>query len=148
MKLSLFSDYALRTLMYAALKDDTVQIDEITAAYGISRHHLSKIVQFLGQQGYLETQRGRGGGMRLGRKPGDIRLGALVRQTEDQSAIVECFDPATNTCPLNGCCALKRALAEALAAFYASLDRLTLSDLVSGPQRSAMQRILLGGRTS
>lgn len=147
MKLSLFSDYSLRTLMFAALRDDTVQIDEVTAAYGISRHHLSKVVQFLGQQGYLETQRGRGGGFRLGRKPTDIRIGALVRLTEDHSAIVECFDPATNTCPLNGCCALKRALAEALAAFYASLDRLTLNELVNGPQRAAMQRVLLGGRT-
>lgn len=147
MKLSLFSDYSLRTLMYAALREDTVQIDEVTAAYGISRHHLSKVVQFLGQQGYLETQRGRGGGFRLAREPASIRLGALVRQTEDRSAIVECFEPETNTCPLSGCCALKRALAEALAAFYASLDRLTLADLVSGPQRTAMQRALLGGRT-
>lgn len=146
MKLSLFSDYALRTLMYTALRDDTAQIEEVTAAYGISRHHLSKVVQFLGQHGYLETQRGRGGGFRLARAAATIRIGALVRLTEDCAAIVECFEPTTNTCPLNGCCALKRALAEALAAFYSSLDRLTLADLVSGPQRAAMQRVLLGGR--
>lgn len=144
MKLSLYSDYALRTLMYVALKDDTVQIDQVTAAYGISRNHLSKIVQFLGQQGYLETQRGRGGGFRLGRPANEIRIGALVRLTEDEAVIVECFDPATNTCPLHGCCALKRLLSEAIAAFYATLDRVTLVDLIAGPHRAAMQRILLG----
>jgi Rrf2 family nitric oxide-sensitive transcriptional repressor len=144
MKLSLFSDYSLRTLMYAALNDDAVQIDAITAAYGISRHHLGKVVQFLGQHGYLETQRGRGGGLRLGRPAETIRVGALVRLTEGHAALVECFDAASNTCPLDGCCALKRALAEALAAFYTSLDRFTLTDLISGPQRAAMQRALLG----
>lgn len=144
MKLSLFSDYSLRTLMFAALKRDAFQIDEVTAAYGISRHHLAKIVQSLAKLGYLETQRGRGGGIRLALAPEDIRLGKLVRETESQPVIVECFDPATNTCPINGCCRLKGLLAEAMGAFYTSLDRYTLQDLVSGPQSRKMKAALLG----
>jgi Rrf2 family nitric oxide-sensitive transcriptional repressor len=147
MKLSLFSDYSLRTLMYAALAEERFQLDAVTAAYGISRHHLAKVVHQLGKLGYLETQRGRGGGLRLARPAEDIRIGALVRETEQQAVLVECFDPATNTCPLNGSCRLKGLLAEALSAFYASLDRYTLRDLVSGPHRARMNRTLLGGTT-
>lgn len=147
MKLSLFSDYSLRTLMYAALTDDRFQLDEVTAAYGISRNHLAKVVHQLGKLGYLDTQRGRGGGIRLARPTEDIRLGKLIRDTENQTVLVECFDAATNTCPLNGSCRLKGLLAEALTAFYTSLDRYTLRDLVSGPHRARMSRTLLGGAT-
>lgn len=145
MKLSLFSDFSLRTLMYAALTEERFQLDEVTEAYGISRNHLSKVVHQLGRLGYLDTQRGRGGGIRLARPPEDIRLGKLIRETENHLGLVECFEPATNTCPLNGSCQLKGLLAEALAAFYASLDRHTLRDLVSGPHRARMRRTLLGG---
>lgn len=143
MKLSLFSDYSLRTLMYGALTGELFQLDAVAAAYGISRHHLAKVVHHLGQLGYLETQRGRGGGIRLARPAEDIRLGKLVRETEQQPALVECFDAATNTCPINGSCRLKGLLAEALNAFYASLDRYSLRDLVSGPHRARMTRTLL-----
>ena len=143
MKLSLFSDYSLRTLMFAALKDDLFQLAEVTTAYGVSQNHLAKVVHQLGKLGYLETQRGRGGGIRLARTPEDIRIGKLVRETENQTVLVECFDDATNTCPLNGSCRLKGLLTEALSAFYISLDRYTLRDLVSGPQRARMGRILL-----
>lgn len=142
MKLSLFSDYALRTLMYAAMKEDVFLLDDVTSAYGISRHHLAKVVHSLGKLGYLETRRGRGGGIQLGRAPEDIRLGQLVRAMEDQPVFVECFDAATNTCPINGRCRLKGLLAEALNAFYASLDRYTLRDLVTGPHRNRMSRAL------
>jgi Rrf2 family nitric oxide-sensitive transcriptional repressor len=144
MKLSLFSDYSLRTLMFAALKGEVFLIDEVTAAYGISRNHLAKVVHNLGKLGYLDTQRGRGGGIRLAIAPEEIRIGKLVRETENQSVIVECFDPATNTCPISGCCSLKGLLAEAMGAFYSSLDRHTLRDLVSGSQRNRMTRVLLG----
>lgn len=144
MKLSLFSDYSLRTLMYGALTEELFQLDGVTAAYGISRHHLAKVVHHLGKLGYLETQRGRGGGIRLARPAEDIRIGKLIRETEQQTPLVECFDAATNTCPLNGSCRLKGLLAEALGAFYASLDRYTLRDLVSGPHRARMTRTLLG----
>src|SRR5688572_9874414 len=98
MKISLFSDYSLRTLMYAALIEHRFQLDEVTAAYGISRNHLAKVVHQLGKLGYLDTQRGRGGGSRLARPAEDIRLGKLIRETENQIVLVECFDPATNTC--------------------------------------------------
>jgi Rrf2 family nitric oxide-sensitive transcriptional repressor len=142
MKLSLFSDYSLRTLMFAALKEDLFQLDEVTVAYGISRHHLAKVVHRLAKLGYLETQQGRGGGIRLASKPETIRIGELVRKTENQSVIVECFDAKTNTCPIIGSCRLKGLLAEAVNAFYDSLDRYSLKDLVSGPHRARMSRTL------
>jgi Rrf2 family nitric oxide-sensitive transcriptional repressor len=148
MKLSLFSDYSLRTLMYAALTDDLFQLDEVTAAYGISRNHVAKVVHQLAKLGYLETQRGRGGGIRLARAAVDIRIGKLVRETESQTVLVECFDAASNTCPINGSCRLKGLLAEAMSAFYATLDRYSLDDLVSGPHRARMQRTLLGPRSA
>ena len=82
MHLSLFSDYSLRVLIYAALKKSAFQLDEVTAAYGISRHHLGKIVHNLSKLGYLHTRRGHGGGIQLARRPEDICIGALVRATE------------------------------------------------------------------
>ena len=143
MKLSLFSDYALRTLMYAAVKEDRFQLNEVTKAYGISRNHLAKIVHSLAQLGYLETQQGRGGGIRLAMTADNIRLGKLVRETENNAVIVECFDVATNTCPISGSCRLKGILAQAMNAFYANLDHYSLQDLVSGPHRARMIRTLL-----
>jgi len=144
MKLSLFSDYSLRTLMYAALKEDVFQLDEVTTAYGISRNHLGKIVHGLAKLGYLDTQRGRGGGNCLAMSASEIRIGKLIRETENQTVIVECFDASTNTCPINGSCRLKGLLAEAMQAFYASLDKYSLQDLVSGPHRARMSRTLFG----
>jgi len=142
MKLSLFSDYSLRVLMYAALKEGPFLLDDVTGAYGISRNHLAKVVNRLSQLGYLSTQRGRGGGIRLAQSPGEIRIGKLLRATEEQAVFVECFDPATNSCPLIGSCQLKGVLAQALHEFYRSLDRKTLEDLVTGPQRQAMGKVL------
>ena len=143
MHLSLFSDYSLRVLIYAALKKSAFQLDEVTAAYGISRHHLCKVVHNLSKLGYLDTRRGRGGGIRLARPPEDIRIGVLVRETEGNSVMVECFDAATTTCRISDCCRLKGALAAALDAFFESLDRHTLRDLVSAPQHRHMSKILL-----
>lgn len=143
MKLSLFSDYSLRVLMYGAVKDDAFQLDEVTDAYGISRHHLAKVVHHLSKLGYLDTRRGRGGGIRLAKSPEDIRIGRLVRETEEEPAIVECFDAATNTCKLASHCRLKGVLAGAMGAFFAALDEHTLKDLVTGPQASRMSKVLL-----
>lgn len=143
MRLSLFTDYSLRVLMYAALKGDAFSISEVTSAYGISRNHLVKVVNFLGRLGYLDTRRGRGGGLSLGMAPEAVRLGLLVRRTEGAPPVVECFDPKTNSCPINGMCRLKGILSEAVAAFYESLDRHTLADLVSGPWRQQLSSILL-----
>ena len=145
MKLSLYSDYSLRVLMFAAVKGEAFQLEEVASAFDISKHHVAKIVQGLSKLGYLDTRRGRSGGIQLARPPEDIRIGKLVRETEDQPIMVECFDAASNTCRLDGCCKLKAALAKARKAFYDSLDEHTLSNLVSGPQRSRMIKMLLPG---
>jgi Rrf2 family nitric oxide-sensitive transcriptional repressor len=143
MQLSYFSDYSLRVMMYAALHEGAFQLDDVAKAYGISRHHLGKVVQNLARLGHLKTRRGRGGGIQLAVPAGRIRLGELVRATEDQPVIVECFDPVKSKCVLGGSCLLKGILGEARSSFYATLDRHTLSDLVSGPQRSRMKQILI-----
>lgn len=145
MRLSLFTDYSLRVLMFAALKEGgEFSLSEVAGAYGISRHHLVKVVNHLAKLGYLETRRGRNGGISLAKKPQDIRIGMVVRRTESSSAIiVECFDPQVNTCPLNGMCRLKGVLGEASLAFYNTLDRHTLADLITGPERQRMKDVLL-----
>lgn len=134
MKLTLFSDYSLRILMFAALRDDKqFSVDEVAQVYGLSRHHAAKAVNFLTQRGYLRAQRGRGGGIQLGRDPQEICVGKLMREMENNSPLVECFDVATNTCPLIQACALKHALGQAWAAFFNTLDGYTLADLVRKP---------------
>jgi len=143
MKLSLFTDYSLRVLMFAALKGESFSLSEVAESYDISRHHLVKVVNYLAKLGYLETRRGRGGGIALGMKPEDIRIGMVVRRTEDSPFIVECFDKQHNTCPINGSCRLKGALAQAVNAFYETLDRHTLRDLVGGTEGARLNRILL-----
>ncbi len=148
MKISLFSDYALRTMMFAAIKGDSFQLDEVATAYQISRHHLAKIVNYLSKNGYLETTRGKGGGITLSLHPKDIRIGSFVKETESQSYILECFDVKNNTCPINGSCKLKGIVAEALEAFFTSLDKYTLHDIVTGPNRTRMVRILLDERVT
>ncbi len=143
MKLSLFTDYSLRVLMFAALKGESFSLSEVAESYDISRHHLVKVVNYLAKLGYLETRRGRGGGIALGMQPEDIRIGMVVRRTEDSPFIVECFDKQHNTCPINGSCRLKGALAQAVTAFYETLDRHTLRDLVAGVDGERLNRILL-----
>ncbi len=142
MKLTLFSDYSLRILMFAALREDLqFSVDDVAQTYGLSRHHAAKSVNFLTQRGYLRAQRGRGGGISLGQAPAEIRIGQLVRQTEKGSPLVECFDAASNTCPLIRGCLLKHALSQAWNAFFLTLDGYTLADLVRkpGPLRRALE---------
>ncbi len=135
MQLTQFSDYALRTLIYLALQRDRLStIEEIARAYKISESHLTKVVHRLGKLGVAETQRGRRGGLRLGRRPEEINIGWLFRQTEENLALVECFDAAHNTCPIAPVCGLSIALNEALKAFMAVLDRYTLADVMHNPQ--------------
>ena len=133
MRLTRFTDYSLRTLIYLALHGDRLaSIADIARAYRVSENHLTKVVHRLGQIGLIETVRGRQGGLRLARPAAEIGLGDVVRQTEESLAIVECF--ASATCPLTGACRLECALQEALAAFLAVLDRYTLHDLLAfGP---------------
>jgi Rrf2 family nitric oxide-sensitive transcriptional repressor len=131
MQLTQFSDYSLRTLIYLGLREGSLAtIEEIAAAYGISESHLTKVVHKLGRLGVIDTVRGRGGGMRLSRRPADINIGATVRLTEGNLTIVECFDVAHNTCPIAPVCGLNGALGEALEAFMAVLDRYTLADII------------------
>lgn len=135
MQMTQFSNYAVRTLMYCALRPGQVcRVRDIAGAYGISEHHLMKVVQTLGQMGIVDTLRGRGGGIRLARDPHDIVIGEVLRVTEANLNIAECFDGATNTCPLSGACRFKRALARALEAFFLVLDGYNLADFVMQPQ--------------
>lgn len=144
MRLSSYTDYALRTLVFLALRpDELATIHEIAETYEISRNHLMKVVQQLSLLGFVESVRGRGGGLRLGRRAEDIRIGDVVRATEQDLDIVECFSSpaAPGGCRLASGCVLKSALQEALQAFLGVLDDYTLADLVK-PRRSLSQ--LLG----
>jgi Rrf2 family nitric oxide-sensitive transcriptional repressor len=136
MRLTTFADYSLRALMYVGTKGDELStIDEIADAYRISRNHLMKVVHRLGQLGYVETVRGREGGMRLKRAPGEINLGTLVRDVEESLAIVECMEGGAGKCCIEPACTLKGILTESLGAFLAVLDRYTLADLLKPRRR-------------
>lgn len=140
MRLTQFSDYSLRVLIHAALKGGTFcTVNEIATAYGISRNHLMKVVQGLARLGYVETVRGKNGGLRLARPAASIRLGQLVLETEGDFALVECMGPA-NGCPIHACCAAPSMLDEALRAFIAVLDRYSLADIArkDEPLRAAL----------
>jgi Rrf2 family transcriptional regulator, nitric oxide-sensitive transcriptional repressor len=129
-RLTSHSDYALRFLIYCALKPGTrVTIAEAAAAYGISRHHLMKIAQKLVLGNFLHSVRGRGGGLQLARPPHKINVGEVVRMMEADSLLVECFDSATNSCVIAPACGLKHLLARALEDFYRRLDSASLHDI-------------------
>lgn len=131
MRLTSFTDYSLRTLLYlCAHREKLVTIQDIADMHAISKNHLMKVVYQLGQSGLIETVRGRNGGLRLGREPKDINIGALVRDTETDFFMAECFDRAHDTCPLTPNCKLKGALWSATQAFLAELDKLTLEDML------------------
>ena len=141
MKLTSYSNYAMRSLQLAALKaPDLVRIDDVARIHNLSRPHIMKIVHQLGKAGYLETVRGRGGGFRLARPAEEIVVGEVIRITEGPLDVVECFNPDKNTCPLMGICILSRKMQEATAAFMAVLDDLTVADIASN-KGQLMERI-------
>lgn len=141
MRLTTFSDYSLRVLMYLALQDDRLAtIQEIASAYGISESHLMKVVHQLALSGVVETVRGKGGGLRLALDPAKIRLGEVVRQAEGETPIVECLSGEPR-CSIAPACKLAGVLVRAFDALYAELDRYTLADLVTRPHE--LKRILL-----
>lgn len=143
MRLTVFTDYCLRALIYVALKGDKVAtIDEIAECHKINRNHLVKVVFRLGQLGYLDTQRGKGGGVRLARSPAKINLGALLRETEDDLALVECFQDRDCACVIEPACVLRKALRQALDAFLATLDGYTVADLLR-PSRNLASLLAL-----
>ena len=136
MRLTQWTDYTLRVLMYCAAcqeREQPVTISEVAEAHGISRSHLTKIVQQLAAQGLLDTTRGRGGGMRLMKPARMINVGAVVRATETDFTVVECFDPDNNQCRLSSHCRLQSVLGQAIKSFFAVLDNLTLEDLMAPP---------------
>lgn len=143
MRLTRHTDYALRALIYLGIQSEgpPARISDIARRMGMSQDHLAKVIARLAQLGYVETIRGRDGGARLAKRPAQINVGAVVRATEDNLALVECFDPATNQCPIAPACALAPALDEALQAFFSVLDRYTLADLVAKPR--AIARLLV-----
>lgn len=134
MRLTAYTDFSLRVLMYVALHPDPKPtIAEIARAYGISRNHLMKVVFELGRDGYIATVRGKNGGLRLGRPADEIGLGEVVRRTEPDMALVPCFSPIRAACVITPACRLRAAIDEARSAFLAVLDGYTLADLVADP---------------
>lgn len=134
MKLTAFSDYTLRVLMFLALnRTRLATIPEIAAAYDISENHLMKVVHQLARSGVIESVRGKGGGIRLAREPEDIRLGGIVRGSEGSGPIVECLSNEARACRIAPGCRLAAILVRAFDALYESLDEYTLADLVREP---------------
>ncbi len=130
MRLTVFSDYTLRTLIYLALRPNTLcTIDEIAQAYDISANHLTKVVHQAALAGDITTVRGQRGGLRLGRSADTINIGAVLRRTEPDFAVAPCFG-AGDACAIQPGCLLQGVLGDALEAFLAVLDKTTLADLV------------------
>lgn len=142
MQLTRYTDYGIRVLIYLACSDEVGTVTEIAERFDISRHHLVKVAHHLSKLGYVETTRGRSGGMRLAREPEKIRLGDVVRDLEPDLNLVECFSPETDNCVISPACGLKHALIKAQRAFLEVLDSYTLKDVVRNRRKLAG---LLGG---
>jgi Rrf2 family nitric oxide-sensitive transcriptional repressor len=136
-QLSLHADYACRVLIFlTTVESERSSVDEIASAFQISQNHLVKVVHRLGKLGFLETTRGRGGGIRLARAPAEIKIGDVIRQMEQPGFnVAECFDSATNTCPIAPVCSLKPWLSKAMDAFLGTLDGVTLADVTANRKR-------------
>ncbi|MGE5385514.1 MAG: RrF2 family transcriptional regulator [Betaproteobacteria bacterium] len=134
MRLTTYTDYALRTLMYLGThRDQLVTIQEIADLHGVSKNHLTKVVHQLGLLGLVETVRGRNGGLRLGREPATINVGEVVRATESDFQMAECFDERNLGCAYSSACRLKNVLGEAIDAYLQVLDDVTLESLLRKP---------------
>ena len=145
MRFTLYTDFALRTLIQVALNDGKLTtINDIARSFGISKQHLTKVVSDLGQKGYLDTVRGRGGGIRLRRLPRDINIGQVVREIEDGN-VIGCL-AARGYCPIERVCVLRSALRDATQAFFGVLDTYSLADLIR--PKKALSSILLDRRAS
>lgn len=144
MRLTMYTDFSLRVLLYIGIKgkNELSTVQEISDAYAISKNHLTKVVHELGKHGLVETVRGRGGGIRLNLEPKEINIGEVVRKTEDDFHLVECFNCEINKCVITPVCRLKGVLHEALDAYFKVLDSYTLADFVENNE--GLATILLG----
>ena len=130
MRLTDYTDYTLRVLMFCAIYPErSITIAELAESHAVSKNHLMKIVNDLARQGLLQTTRGRGGGLRLLKPAAEIRIGDVVRQSETDFRMVECFDANHNTCTLTSHCQLKQVIKKAELSFLAELDKVTLADI-------------------
>lgn len=137
MRLTLYTDYSLRVLLYlASREEETVTITELADFYKISRNHLVKVVHNLGLNGYILTTRGRHGGIKLARTAKDIALGEVVRSTEPDFDLLECFNPATDQCVITRSCSLKSVLFNARTGFLDVLDKYTLADIAKASRKA------------
>lgn len=142
MHITRYTDYSLRVLLFLALEKDRLStIQEISDSYNISSNHLMKVVHALNKKGYIETVRGKNGGMRLRMDPDDIRIGVLVREMEPDMSLVECFSP-DNKCVITPVCGLKAVLGEALKNFLSTLDKYTLADMLPQEYKPQLARLL------
>lgn len=135
MRLSVHTDYALRTLMYLAANDGHHSITEIAGQYGISKNHLMKVAQRLVAEGFVDSVRGRSGGLLLSQPANTINVGKVVRTFEDYGTFVECFDKGGNGCVVTPVCGLRHVLADGVEAFLQHLDGFTVADLVGDKVR-------------
>ena len=134
MRLTEFTDYSLRVLLFCASNPGrSITIAELAQTYGISRNHLMKVVNDLSREGLIQTTRGRGGGLQLLKPAAEICIGDVVRHAEPDFRMVECFDPVSNTCTLTSQCKLASVIDKALKSFMVELDGVTLADLVRRP---------------
>jgi len=131
MRLTKQTNYAIRMMMYCDSNDGLSRVSSIAGFYDLSEQFLLKILQVLTKAGFVESVRGRNGGIRLARSANEIGLGEVIRATEDSIALAECFEAGETECPLVSSCGLNQALAEALNAFFEVLDRHTLADLTN-----------------
>lgn len=142
MQLTYYTDYSLRVLIYLAIRNDRIaNISDIAERYGISRNHLVKVVHNLARGGFINSYRGKGGGIELARDPGQIDIGEVVRYTEGPLKPVECFDTERNRCVITHVCGLANVIEEACGNFLATLDRYTLADLVR--RRARLGEVLI-----
>ncbi len=141
MRMTFHTDYALRMLIYVAMRPEGVcTVHQIAETYGLSRNHLLKVAQTLARLGHIETIRGRAGGVRLAKPASEINIGALMRATEEDFSLVECMQQQGGACLISPACMLKGMFSEALAAYLAVLDKYTLADAVRN--RTALQSLL------
>lgn len=146
--MSLHTDYGLRTLMFLASNDGHHSIADIALGYGISRNHLMKVAQRLVAEGFVESVRGRSGGLKLARPAAELNVGDIVRSMEDLGNFVECFNASTNQCVVTPACGLSKVFAGSVQAFLRHLDQFTVADLVAdnGRFRSLLERSIAESR--